>query len=136
MKKLFLDTNFICDFFIREEYFELTQSFLRKALSLEYKCCISYLTIANFAYIIRREPILEIYTKINSLINNFDVLSNTKEQIARAIKLDSKDFEDSLQYETAKENDCDFIITRNKKDFIFSDIPVYSPRKFLESYLS
>lgn len=48
-----------------------------------------------------------------------------------AIRLRAKDFEDALQYYTAKENGVDCIITRNKKDFYFSDFPVYTPEEFL-----
>ena len=41
------------------------------------------------------------------------------------------DFEDGLQYYSAIENQIDVIITRNKKDFKNSKIPVLSTKEFL-----
>lgn len=47
------------------------------------------------------------------------------------MEIDAKDFEDALQYETAIGGNCECIITRNKKDFYFSQIPVYTPEEFI-----
>ena len=41
------------------------------------------------------------------------------------------DFEDCLQLECAKSTQVDYIITRNVKDFVQSDIIVLSPDEFL-----
>ena len=41
------------------------------------------------------------------------------------------DFEDGLQYYSAIENQIDVIITRNKKDFRNSKIPVLTAKEFL-----
>ena len=41
------------------------------------------------------------------------------------------DFEDGLQYYSAIENDIDIIITRNKKDFKNSKLPVLTAKEFL-----
>ncbi|ELR70704.1 PIN domain containing protein [Fulvivirga imtechensis AK7] len=46
---------------------------------------------------------------------------------------DFKDFEDSIQYYTAIENNLDLIITRNLKDFKLSKIPVLTAKNYLES---
>jgi len=42
-----------------------------------------------------------------------------------------QNFEDGLQYQCALEESVDCIITRNKKDFFGSKIPVYTPDEFL-----
>ena len=39
--------------------------------------------------------------------------------------------EDSVQYHCAIENNTDCIITRNKKDYSKSKIPVYTPTEFI-----
>ena len=41
------------------------------------------------------------------------------------------DFEDAIQYYTAIENGIEIIITRNKKDFRHSTLPVLSAREYL-----
>ena len=43
---------------------------------------------------------------------------------------DWKDYEDATQYGTAIEVGVDYIVTRNKKDFVNSEIPVLSPSEF------
>jgi hypothetical protein len=42
-----------------------------------------------------------------------------------------KDFEDAVQTETAKQNDINVMITRNKKDFRNSILDIYSPDEFI-----
>ncbi len=44
---------------------------------------------------------------------------------------DFKDFEDAIQYHTALENGIDVIITRNKKDFKNSKLPVMTAKEYL-----
>jgi predicted nucleic acid-binding protein len=41
------------------------------------------------------------------------------------------DFEDCIQYLSAKTTFCDAIITRNVKDFKKADIKAYTPEDFL-----
>ncbi len=53
--------------------------------------------------------------------------------VDEALQLRKEDFEDVLQYFSAKQANVDCIITRNKKDFTFSDIPVYTPAEFMEN---
>jgi predicted nucleic acid-binding protein len=57
-----------------------------------------------------------------------------KEHLFSTLELEAKDFEDALQYYCACDNDCDIIVTRNKKDFDFSTIEVLTPEEFLQKY--
>jgi hypothetical protein len=43
------------------------------------------------------------------------------------------DFEDAVQHYSALYDKCDILITRNKKDFKNSEIPVMTPSEFLVS---
>ena len=49
------------------------------------------------------------------------------------LALDSNfsDFEDAIQYNAAKSQEIGFIITRNKKDYLKSQIPVCSAEEYL-----
>jgi predicted nucleic acid-binding protein len=49
-----------------------------------------------------------------------------------ALVSDFKDFEDAIQYNTALENGIDVIITRNKKDFKNSKLPIMNAREYLK----
>ncbi|MDE5584846.1 MAG: PIN domain-containing protein [Muribaculaceae bacterium] len=135
MRHLFLDTNFVIDFFVREDF----QGDAEKLMTIEKKAksqfFISYLTVANFAYIMRKMPIDDLKSLIRQICRNFIVISNTESQIKRALDLNASDFEDMLQYQAAVDAHCDCIITRNEKDFAFSDITVMSPASYLKTIL-
>ena len=52
--------------------------------------------------------------------------------ILAALNSNFKDFEDAIQYHTALENELDLIITRNKKDFKTSALPVLTAKEYLK----
>ena len=136
MRHIFLDTNFIIDYFIREDF----QGDAEKLMTLEKRSnsqfFISYLTVANFAYIMRKMPIDDLKSLIRQICKNFIIISNTEAQIQRALDVNTSDFEDLLQYQAALDAQCDYIITRNEKDFSFSEIPVMSPTSFLKTIIN
>ena len=51
--------------------------------------------------------------------------------IADYVALRANDFEDAIQYYSAKKIGADYIVTNNIKDFGFSDIDVVKPIDFL-----
>ena len=131
MKNIFLDTNFVIDYFIREEYNQDSERFLSIGRRLKYQFYISYLTVANFAYIMRKLPSDKLISLIYDISNTFRVIDNTNSQIQKAILLNCADFEDALQYQAALDANCDCIITRNQSDFSFSKIPVMSATEYI-----
>ncbi|MDE6769943.1 MAG: PIN domain-containing protein [Muribaculaceae bacterium] len=135
MKRIFLDTNFIIDYFIREEFQVPADYLLTYGKSQGVIFYISYLTLANFAYILRKQPKEQLFQILGKCIKLFQVIDNNVYQVTQAIKLTPKDFEDALQYQAALEGGCNCIITRNSKDFSFAKIPVYSPDEFISLYL-
>ena len=54
--------------------------------------------------------------------------------IKNALSLRWKDFDDAVQYVTARENEADCIITRNAADFELSAVPCISPADFLTRF--
>lgn len=54
-----------------------------------------------------------------------------EKHINQAIYSGWKDFEDSVQMIIAKSIKAKCIVTRNKKDFSKSPIPVYTPEEFI-----
>lgn len=126
MNKLFLDTNFVINYFVREDFQGDSEKLMTIGRKAGTQFFISFLTIANFAYIMRKMQPEELKSLIRRICESFIVISNTEMQIQRALELSSKDFEDSLQYQAAVDAGCDCLITRNEKDFSFSSIPVMS----------
>lgn len=70
----------------------------------------------------------DLLDQVRELVNVAEVDAWT---VDRALKLRAKDFEDALQYYSALKINADYIITRNKKDFLFSDVAVFTPKEFL-----
>lgn len=131
MKKIFLDTNFVIDLMLRDEYKSICKQVLDIGDQYGMWFYISFLSVANYAYIARKRPQEELYEDIKLIIESFIVFSQNKEQIDKAVSLKPKDFEDALQFQCAKQAGCECIITRNKKDFGFADIPVFTAEELL-----
>lgn len=134
MKKVFLDTNFIIDYFVREDYSGVAEKVMRTGDSENIEFHISYLTVANFAYIMRKLPTDTLRLQISRICDTFQIVDNTKDQIIRNLRETTNDFEDGLQYQSAISAGCECIITRNKKDFPFAKIALYTPSEFIKLF--
>jgi len=67
-------------------------------------------------------------------ISKFAIFCDTtKHDIQNALLSSVSDFEDAVIVSSAKREDMDFIITRNKKDFANSVVKAITPIEFLES---
>jgi predicted nucleic acid-binding protein len=72
--------------------------------------------------------------KIMGLLNaKLKMVSNNETHVGKVLQ-DKRinDFEDGLHYLAALDANCGAIITYNKADFYYSDIPVFSPKEFLK----
>ena len=134
MKKIFLDTNFIIDFILREDYRPTCKKLLDKGDLNGKWFYVSFLSVVNFAYIARKVPKDQLYRYLQLISDSFIILDHNKDQLDKAISLKAKDFEDALQFQCAKQAGCECIITRNKKDFGFSDIPLFTAEEFLAEF--
>ena len=134
MKTLFLDTNILVDFVLEREGADDAAQLLQLGEDGKVRIAVSFLTIANLAYIIRKgRSQEEIYAIITDFQEMFDVLSMDSQQLKKALHSPAADFEDMLQYQCARAHHCDLIITRNGKHFRFSEIRVATPKEYLAS---
>ncbi len=134
--RIFIDTNVLIDLLCEREGYEQAGHIL--ALSDNPQCALytSVLSIANLAYILRKAlKGKALYQSLNKLSNRLNISPMTQESFERALLLEASDFEDALQYYSALQADCEVIVTRNKKDFKFSEIAVCSPDEFLTQFL-
>jgi predicted nucleic acid-binding protein len=136
MKKLLIDTNIVIDLLSkRKEFYQDAAQLFSRADQNQLKLTISSLTFANTNYILSKlkssKDAREILRKFKVLV---DLLPLNDKIIELALSDENfTDFEDGLQYYSALENDVDIIITRNKKDFKSSRLPVLTSREFLAS---
>lgn len=66
------------------------------------------------------------------LFDIVDIAKADKKIALQALNSGWKDFEDAVQYSVAKRIRAKYIVTRNQKDFLKSDIQVVSPGEFTE----
>lgn len=130
--KIFVDTNVLIDLICQREGYDQVGKILALGEFSQYTLYTSVLSIANIAYILRK--VLKgdvLYQTMGKLSERIRISSMTQDDFDRAVALKASDFEDALQYYSALQADCEAIITRNKEDFLFSEISVYTPTEFL-----
>jgi len=136
MTRVFLDTNIVMDLLTNREPFSEDAS---RIFSLsergEIKLFVSGLTIATTYYLVGKHTTKPIARKI---VKDFRLLVSISETNSQSVDLTLgdvgfSDFEDGLQYYSAISSSCDIIITRDKKDFKNSKLPVMNPGQFLAS---
>lgn len=135
MNRLFLDANIILDLLAeRDLYYEEAALIATLADLGQVKIVVSPISFATVNYFLtkfenskialeklRKFKVISEICQINELI------------VEKALNSDFTDFEDALQYFSALEAKCEFIITRNGKDFKKSSIPVMSAKEYLKS---
>jgi predicted nucleic acid-binding protein len=131
--KVLVDTNVILDVLLKRdglyaESFEVFQLVEQHAIT----GCVSSSAITDIFYLVHkaRKDINTVYQAVKGAVALFTILPVFESTIKSALALRWKDFEDAVQYNTAKENEVDCIVTRNKDDYAASDIPCMSPVDF------
>ncbi|MDL2262507.1 PIN domain-containing protein [Bacteroidales bacterium OttesenSCG-928-I21] len=133
MERLLIDTNIIVDLLAkRADFYQESQELFTLADEKNISLFISALTFANTHYILMRdlnaEEARKILIKFKTLV---EILPLEDKILELALASDFNDFEDAIQYHTALDNRLDAIITRNKKDFKKSVLPVLTAREYL-----
>ena len=133
MERIFVDTNIVLDLLQkRDEFYSDAQDLFTLADKKELKLYVSALTIANTHYLLSKSynsnEARKILLKFKVLVG---VLAVNDKIIDLSLASNFKDFEDGIQYYTAIENDMELILTRNKKDFKNSTLPVLTAREYL-----
>ena len=130
MTRYFLDTNILLDFLgNRQPFGKYALEIFNKSRLKEWQLWTSDNSILTSYYIISKEiGEAESRIKIGRLINYLEIQPTQKAQILQALNSDFKDLEDAVQYFCASSiSKLEGIITRNKKDFKSSQIPVFEP---------
>lgn len=133
--KIMCDTNVIIDVLLEREPFAENSC---KVLSLceEHRVdgFISASSVTDIYYLVRKHTHSTdlAYKAVGKLLEIVKVCSVTNNDVLTAFQRKARDFEDCLMATCAKSIHCDYIITRNKKDFEEFDIPLLTPTEFLQ----
>ncbi|MFA7445484.1 MAG: PIN domain-containing protein [Flavobacteriaceae bacterium] len=136
MQKLYLDTNAIIDFLGERHPFYLPMAkLITLADKKKLEVYASAVSISTTYYILsRNENQKSALDKIRKLKVICGISIINDEVVEKALNSGFKDFEDAIQYYSAIETNCDFIITRNEKDFKNALIPVLNADEFLRVF--
>ena len=135
MDKVFLDTNVVVDFLCeRGEFYLPAARIVTKAYHKEIELCCSAMTFATVSYLMEKSkvPVTEIFRKLADFSSLCTPTTIDRSVISDTLASTFTDFEDAMQYFSAKRFGATIIITRNQKDFTASELPCYSPIEYLE----
>jgi predicted nucleic acid-binding protein len=123
--KILLDTNIIVDVAVeRQPYFEASQQVLLLVEQKQIEGYVSASTFSDIYYIVRKARGKDwTIDFLNWIVNFCQVATVNDEAVRIALSANFNDFEDAVQYGTARVNQLDAIATRNPQDF-----PVETPR--------
>jgi predicted nucleic acid-binding protein len=132
--KVLVDTNVVLDVLLKQSPF-YHDSFVVFQLAdcKRIDGILAAVSLTNIFYLLKKskKDSAEVYQIMDKLITLFSVCPVIETTITNALTLRWKDFEDAIQYITAKENNAEFIITRNKSDYKTSDILCMTPTEFI-----
>lgn len=131
MIKIFIDSDIILDLLLKRNEYESVAELMTGIVEKKYLGYTTPIVIANIHYIMAKlagkNKSIENIKKLRKFIS---ILPVDEEIIDDALSNNTADFEDSIQYITSEKNNMDFIITRNKKDYKKSRIPVLDAKEF------
>ena len=131
--RILLDTNIILDIALgRVPHLADSADVFRKIDNESIYGFVTATTITDIYYVAKREKGHQTTIDfISNLIEIVDVIGIDREIVIASLVSDFADFEDAIQSVSSRLNGIDYIITRNHKDFIKSEISAVSPKELL-----
>ena len=127
MMTVFVDTNILIDLLCeRESFVQSARMLFAYGYSGRLTLVLSSLSLVNAVYIARKYGYVDVRERLDDITEFVEVVDLRKEVAKRALTCEWKDYEDAVQYMSAIKEKADCIVTRNKKDFWKSVIPVYT----------
>lgn len=137
--RLFLDANVLVSV-LNKEYpvFSYSSKILSLSDNKKYTVFTSPICLAIAFYFAEKKSGTELAKQKMALLSEkLSISLVDKDTVFQAVKNKKvNDFEDGLEYYSAKHSKCDCIITEDKDDFYFSEIEVLNSQSFLERYFA
>ena len=136
IKKVFIDTDIFLDVATaREPFVDASKAVLSIVEAGFAMGVMSSNSVTNLYYILRK---LGSHEKaklfIGTILHYISVIPIDHENILRALGSEFSDFEDAVQYYCALKNGCHFLVTRNIRDYRFSELQVLEPPALIALY--
>ena len=132
---VFVDTNILIDLLCeREPFVQNARMLFANGYAGRISLILSSLSLVNAVYISKKYGYVDARERLTD-ITEFVRVVDLHENVAReALTCDWKDYEDAVQYMSAIKVKADCIVTRNKKDFQKSSMPVYTIEELLSLF--
>ena len=131
--KIFLDANVLIDVVMNRAIFvENSSKVLQMGLDGDCELWASDLTMVTVSFYAKKNrTTAQLYEVMKELRSMIQVASTGAAAIDWALQQGFRDFEDAVQYYAASQCGAEYIITRNERDYPYSEIPAISPFDFL-----
>jgi len=133
--KLFIDSDIILDVLAeRDKFYEPAAEIFDLGYEKKVDLYTTAVVLANVFYIVRKKHGTE--KSIGQLIKLrliMKVLPVNEKTVDAVLTSKIKDFEDGLQYFSAKENGIQIIITRNVKDYKEKDVFIQTAEEYIKT---
>lgn len=134
-RKVFIDSDIILDLLCRREpFYEYAAEVFTLGDTGRIELMTTSVVFANVFYILRKilgiEKAKELLRKLRILVG---VVPVGEKIIDLALNSRFSDFEDGLQYFTARENGIRTLLTRNVRDYREKGLIIQTPEEYLKS---
>jgi len=130
---ILIDLNIILDVVQnRQPHYHYSAKIIDGIIIGKNKGAVSIHSVTTLHYLVNKYCGFEKAQQVISwLLQYFEVISLEKQDLLQAYALQWKDFEDAVTAIAAKISCCDYIITRNVKDFCNSPVLAITPENFI-----
>ena len=133
MMRAYVDTNILVDLVLsRQEFLPDAQRVFAIGYAGEAQLVVSDLSFVNTVYLGRKYkyPMDDVLSKLRMIADFVDVSDLSGQNVVDMLNSGWRDYEDATQHRSAIDEQADCIVTRNKKDFKASTLPVLTPLEF------
>ncbi len=135
--KIMCDTNIILDVLLeREPFAEDSCRVLGLCEERKIDGYVSASSVTDIYYLVRKYTHSSelAYHAVGKLLEIVKVCGVTHQDVLMVFQRKAKDFEDCLVATCAKSIRCNYIVTRNKKDFEEFELPALTPGELLARF--
>ena len=134
-KQVFIDSDIILDLLCkREPFYTFAAEVFTLGDTKQIDLVTTSVVFANVFYILRKllgiDKAKELLRKLRIIIS---VVSVDEKVVDLALNSKFADFEDGLQYFTARENNIKIILTRNVIDYKEKELLIQTPEEYLKA---
>jgi predicted nucleic acid-binding protein len=133
MKKIVIDINIFMDFLFKREGHEKVAEVFKQCVkgTVVGFSCAHEITTLNYFLSKSNKDRTKVRKTISGIMKRFKVIATDEEILTEALHSDIDDFEDAVIEISSKENDAEYILTRNIKDFKKSIVKAITPEELL-----